>query len=340
MIRFFSRIRQKLVSENKFSKYLLYAFGEIVLVVIGILIALQINNWNDNRKSRLKIDQFLKKVREELVLNIHNSNEVTAYYRYKERGIGDVIHKKVTLEDYENSDLVYLIWSNTTLDLSDGAARELDSYTDFLNEEQDILISKINRLYSAYKPTLDVSDKAVEDVVYDFESRLKETAPWYYLSNNREDLPMAAYQFFLNDTLYLNDVAYYESTALNTHFTYNALFNTGAKDLYVDMSNYLKIEVDSALIKPVDQFEHYQGTYVLQNQQVKDTFIIKKKKNKLVYDWIDRNGLDSYSLYPKNKDEFVLATRFAKLVRDENKEVTGFKLTLGSRPEKEYVKVK
>jgi len=50
MIKFFRKIRQKLLSENKFSKYLIYAFGEIILVVIGILIALQINNWNENRK--------------------------------------------------------------------------------------------------------------------------------------------------------------------------------------------------------------------------------------------------------------------------------------------------
>ncbi len=53
MIKFFRRIRQRLLSENKFSKYLLYAIGEIVLVVIGILIALQINNWNEQRKANL-----------------------------------------------------------------------------------------------------------------------------------------------------------------------------------------------------------------------------------------------------------------------------------------------
>ena len=50
MIKFFRRIRQQLITENKFSKYLLYAIGEIVLVVIGILIALSINNWNENNK--------------------------------------------------------------------------------------------------------------------------------------------------------------------------------------------------------------------------------------------------------------------------------------------------
>jgi hypothetical protein len=53
MIKFLRKIRQKLLTENKFSKYLLYAVGEILLVVIGILIALSINNWNDTRKDRI-----------------------------------------------------------------------------------------------------------------------------------------------------------------------------------------------------------------------------------------------------------------------------------------------
>ena len=52
MIKLFRNIRQNLIMENKTSKYLKYAIGEIVLVVLGILIALQINNWNENRKLR------------------------------------------------------------------------------------------------------------------------------------------------------------------------------------------------------------------------------------------------------------------------------------------------
>ena len=49
MIKFFRRIRQQLLTENKFGKYLKYAIGEIILVVIGILIAIQINTWNENK---------------------------------------------------------------------------------------------------------------------------------------------------------------------------------------------------------------------------------------------------------------------------------------------------
>ena len=52
MIKFFRKIRHRMLTENKFSKYLIYAIGEIVLVVIGILIALSINNWNERKKAK------------------------------------------------------------------------------------------------------------------------------------------------------------------------------------------------------------------------------------------------------------------------------------------------
>jgi hypothetical protein len=51
MIKFFRKIRQNLLMKNKTGKYLKYAIGEIFLVVIGIFIALQLNNWNENRKT-------------------------------------------------------------------------------------------------------------------------------------------------------------------------------------------------------------------------------------------------------------------------------------------------
>ncbi len=58
MIKFFRKIRQNLLMENKTGKYFKYAIGEIVLVVIGILIALSINNWNENRKKETLKNEY------------------------------------------------------------------------------------------------------------------------------------------------------------------------------------------------------------------------------------------------------------------------------------------
>ena len=75
MIKFFRKIRQKLISENKFSKYLIYAIGEIILVVIGILIALQINNWNENLKNKKEEISVLKELLSDSKTNLLSLEE-------------------------------------------------------------------------------------------------------------------------------------------------------------------------------------------------------------------------------------------------------------------------
>lgn len=75
MIKFFRKIRQKMLTENKFSKYLLYAIGEIVLVVIGILIALSINNWNEDRKESLIEKNYLRR----LLVDLENDYKTLSF---------------------------------------------------------------------------------------------------------------------------------------------------------------------------------------------------------------------------------------------------------------------
>ncbi|MFT7386037.1 MAG: hypothetical protein ACI82E_000795, partial [Nonlabens sp.] len=76
MIKFFRKIRQKLLSENKFSKYLIYAIGEIILVVFGILIALQINNWNSKRIENTEEQNVLINLKKDFELNKENLESV------------------------------------------------------------------------------------------------------------------------------------------------------------------------------------------------------------------------------------------------------------------------
>ena len=70
MINIFKKIRLKLISENKLTRYFLYGIGEIILVVIGILIAFQLNNWNDQRKSKNKSLTYIENIKDEFKVNI------------------------------------------------------------------------------------------------------------------------------------------------------------------------------------------------------------------------------------------------------------------------------
>ncbi len=70
MLFLLRKIRRKLMQKNKFTTYLLYAIGEIVLVVIGILIAVSINNWNTNQKQRAAELHYLENIKKDLKLHI------------------------------------------------------------------------------------------------------------------------------------------------------------------------------------------------------------------------------------------------------------------------------
>ena len=78
-----------MLSENKFSRYLIYAIGEIILVVIGILIALQINNWNENRKSA--------NVELKLLIDLKANLESTL-----EKFERDTVYNSFTIEQFQN----------------------------------------------------------------------------------------------------------------------------------------------------------------------------------------------------------------------------------------------
>lgn len=72
MIKFFRHIRQNLIMENRTGKYLKYAIGEIILVVIGILIALQINNWNEQNAIHKTQEKHLRAIKNEMTNNLNS----------------------------------------------------------------------------------------------------------------------------------------------------------------------------------------------------------------------------------------------------------------------------
>ena len=91
MIKFFRKIRQNLLSEGKTGKYFKYAIGEIILVVIGILIALQINNWNQNQQNKQSEIEILLGVKEELNNLIERLDQWVEFNKTGERLTREVL---------------------------------------------------------------------------------------------------------------------------------------------------------------------------------------------------------------------------------------------------------
>ncbi|MAM29152.1 MAG: hypothetical protein CMC13_09020 [Flavobacteriaceae bacterium] len=93
MIKFFRHIRKRLIGEKRFSKYLLYAIGEIILVVIGILIALQINNWNEHKKNAQQEQLILTQLLAEYESNLQQIESKISLRN-------DVVKSCITLLNY------------------------------------------------------------------------------------------------------------------------------------------------------------------------------------------------------------------------------------------------
>ncbi len=106
MLQFFRRIRKTLLSENKFSKYMVYAIGEIFLVVIGILIALQINNWNERKKLKKQEVEALNEILSDLESNI-SKFEVTLNGANRPGNISNTITSLNILIDHLSSEQIY-----------------------------------------------------------------------------------------------------------------------------------------------------------------------------------------------------------------------------------------
>jgi len=108
MPRFFNRIRKQLAKENKFFQYSRYAIGEILLVVIGILIALQINTWNKEREDQILKQSYLNSLIEDLAKDIDAIQNTIAYQIEDSLRIAEH-QKRLTKKDASLEDMLSLI---------------------------------------------------------------------------------------------------------------------------------------------------------------------------------------------------------------------------------------
>lgn len=201
MIYFLKKLRHDNITKRNFKKYLLYAIGEIFLVVIGILIALHINNKNENSKKQ----ENLKAVYNRIIIDIDN-NIKTA---------------EEIISEYEDIEFVYKRVMN------DSSSVELfsygfDQYTTFLNiYKPDItglnLLKNLNinnkkaidiiRIYNANLKEIDAAEKIILENISDNLKDWQKRMPWFAGFVNQK-LNKEAQTYFLNSEDYRNKIAY------------------------------------------------------------------------------------------------------------------------------------
>ncbi|MGZ0015714.1 DUF6090 family protein [Yeosuana sp. AK3] len=179
MIKFFRKIRQKMLTENKFSKYLIYAIGEIILVVIGILIALQINNWNETRQ----IKKVEKEILYVLLEDLNSAKNYSAQYIENEQSYLDIIEKIL-----HNDSIKTVLNNNNTIEYFNKAFWDfeikipvINTYSDLKNAGKIAIIQNdsIRDRLSVLEANVYNLDKLIQDRMNVHQIRIDEICAEY-----------------------------------------------------------------------------------------------------------------------------------------------------------------
>jgi hypothetical protein len=233
MVKFFRHIRQQLLSEHKFRKYLGYAVGEIVLVMIGILLALQVNNWNINRNnSKQEIallsqleneyEENLKEVNEKIAMRLAILSSINELFSYIDNGIDGVHLDTIRLH-------IGRTFKNPTYDGPNGVTQEiLNSGKLYLIQNSELKIHLSNWKNTVQKVIEEEQLLVTHNVTYYYEYCRQTFNQRKMRGNSSEDEFMNVYR--LSDDKETND---FKIIGENSESEYKKYLND------VTISNYL-----------------------------------------------------------------------------------------------------
>lgn len=210
MIKFFRHIRKRLLSENKFSKYLIYAIGEIVLVVIGILIALNINNSNQERINEAEIKSILKEIQQDLKSDVERSKQVFDFYIEDDSIAYLILENKTVHDDYKFESIDNYRLGYTYIDFVinsngyDNYVRNLDK----VPEKYQSINKDLKDLYMRKKGNIEVYNLRIRETVYKNIDDSWKQNDWN-IQERKGIVPDEAINYYLNNPKYKNLVGMY-----------------------------------------------------------------------------------------------------------------------------------
>ena len=252
-----------MLTENKFSKYLLYAVGEIFLVVIGILIALNINNKNEKRIKEEKLDTIYIEVQRELALNINRVSFLIDFYEKKDSINYLILNDKLTKEDYiKTPEFALSIFMNNQLNIQNKGYLSLINQLDILPEGFSTVLKKLNVVYEKDKFSTDNAQRRFNQFNWDLLKELSDSKNWYLEFIQKQNLNDDILEYIMNDTFYKNKIYDYK---LFYHNLYLPRFKKNAVKAYTalseltdkkdDIATSIYFQTDEELSKYVGEFK-------------------------------------------------------------------------------------
>ncbi|MGB5315083.1 MAG: DUF6090 family protein [Robiginitalea sp.] len=247
MFRFFHSLRQRLITTNKFGKYLLYAIGEIVLIVVGILIALYLDNINAEKQAREIETELLSELKSNLVNNIkileRTLESESQYLSYNQMILDYLDHQKPYTKELEKAFGVYF-WTVTTNPVTGGYEYLKSKGVDLISN--DSLRNRISYVFenefSILKNENEVwSNNLQQNISYPYHVR--RFRRYFATDSNDVELELAKpfnYASLLEDE---------EFKSINTEIISNRKWNINSLEKLIGEIERLIIQIDAELKK-------------------------------------------------------------------------------------------
>ncbi|WP_339627654.1 DUF6090 family protein [uncultured Maribacter sp.] len=210
MIKFFRKIRKKFLEQGKTSKYLSYALGEIILVVIGILIALQINNWNEERLDNNREKITIQNLNTEFKENLRDLDSINIILQHTILATENIFgkFKKDDLQETEQIDslLNYVIespsWKPSEFVLNDlqnsGGLSELN------NKNLKILLFNWSRFFKELQETMNQTEETNINLI----EYIREHGSLRNIDAKSKKFPYGPSQLKMNNALLLQNIQF------------------------------------------------------------------------------------------------------------------------------------
>ncbi len=283
MIKLFRNIRKNLLNEGKTSKYFKYAIGEIVLVVIGILIALYLNNLNEQLAIQAKTDIILEDVLNELEINIKKIDDEIAYYHRKDTVYWVTQFNNVTKETFLNPKTRSTFWSMTTksqaYELADDAYSLLIANSADLPLKYKPILADLKFLNTTVKKNLERFENEVFlSAKYNITYKANNF-PWF--SDNTKAGYDGEFNYMLTDFRYRNQVTFTHNLVVDNHFAYAMRYRSKAIDCYMTIQKFLnKQDSENGFYISKERSKPFVGSYKLITEIRKDSFFEELKRHK------------------------------------------------------------
>ena len=178
-MKIFRSLRKQLMGEGKTSRYIKYAIGEILLVMIGILLALQVNNWNEKRKQKAELDNILRIISYDMETDTLVANQVISYYEAHNENSKRIINKELNRTNFmECRECIALVTVYRPMNIQTKGFELLKNMPNQISTQRDSLVTNITQIYAIFKANIDKSNDRLENDVMSNMKDLQEY-DWY-----------------------------------------------------------------------------------------------------------------------------------------------------------------